>query len=62
MKKIVLILVLISAQGFAQAVSGYVFSQTTDNYTPVVGTNSTATGDDGIQNNVAFDFLLILAA
>lgn len=56
MKKIILILILISAQGFAQAVSGYVFSQTTDTYTPVVGTNSTATGDDGIENNIAFGF------
>ncbi|MFM2265984.1 MAG: hypothetical protein RLZ77_1404 [Bacteroidota bacterium] len=47
---------LISAQGFAQAVSGYLFSQTTEIYTPVVGTNSTATGDDGIQNNIPFGF------
>jgi hypothetical protein len=56
MKKIIFVLVLISAQGFAQAVSGYLFSQTTEIYTPVVGTNSTATGDDGIQNNIPFGF------
>lgn len=56
MKKILFVLVLISAQGFAQAVSGYVFSQTTEIYTPVEGTNSTATGDDGIQNNIPFGF------
>ncbi|MFY8214500.1 MAG: hypothetical protein ACOVKJ_08570, partial [Flavobacterium sp.] len=56
MKKFLLILVLISTQGFAQGVSGYVFSQTTDTYTPVVGTNSTATGDDGIQNNIPIGF------
>ena len=56
MKKLLLALVLISAQGFAQSVSGYLFSQTTEAYTAVVGTNSTATGDDGIQNNIAFGF------
>ncbi|MBU3681047.1 MAG: T9SS type A sorting domain-containing protein [Flavobacterium sp.] len=56
MKKILFVLVLISAQGFAQAVSGYLFSQTTEIYTPVAGTNSTATGDDGIQNNIPFGF------
>ncbi len=56
MKKFLLILVLISTHGFAQGVSGYVFSQTTDTYTPVVGTNSTATGDDGIQNNIPIGF------
>lgn len=56
MKKFLLIFVLISTQGFAQGVSGYVFSQTTDTYIPVVGTNSTATGDDGIQNNIPIGF------
>ena len=56
MKKLLLALVLISAQGFAQSVSGYLFSQTTEAYTAVVGTNSTATGDDGIQNNIPIGF------
>ncbi|MEN9323592.1 MAG: hypothetical protein RL699_1372 [Bacteroidota bacterium] len=56
MKKILFAILWISVQGFSQNVAGYLFTQTTETYVPVAGTNSTAVGDDGIQNNVAFGF------
>ncbi|RZJ33145.1 MAG: T9SS type A sorting domain-containing protein [Flavobacterium sp.] len=60
MKKITLTcsLLLFAVLGRAQAVSSYVFSQSTEAYTPVSGTSSTATGDDGTQNaiNIGFPF------
>lgn len=56
MKKLLFAILWISVQGFSQNVAGYLFTQTTETYVPVVGTNSTAVGDDGIQNNVAFGF------
>ncbi len=40
-----------------QQASLYSFSETTETYVPVVGTNSTATGDDGSQNAVAIPFV-----
>lgn len=56
MKKIILASLLFTIQGFSQTVSGYLFSQSTEIYTPVVGTNSTAVGDDGAQNAIPFGF------
>ena len=40
-----------------QQASLYSFSETTETYVPVVGTNSTATGDDGSENAVAIPFV-----
>ena len=40
----------------AQQVSGYLFSQSTETYFPVVGTSSTAVGDDGTENGIAIGF------
>lgn len=37
-------------------ISAYTFAETTEAYTPVVGTNSTATGDDGSQNAIPLGF------
>lgn len=56
MKRILLTLLLLSAHAYSQTVSGYLFSQSTEIYVPVVGTNSTAVGDDGVQNGIAFGF------
>ncbi len=58
MKKITFLLagLLFMTQGKAQAVSGYVFSQAAETYSAVTGTNSTATGDDGVQNNIPIGF------
>ena len=58
MKKITLFFaVLIAAitQSYAQ-VSGYSFLESTETYTPVTGTSSTASGDDGSQNGIAIGF------
>lgn len=43
---------------YCQNASDYLFSQSTEVYSPVVGINSTATGDDGSENNIpiGFDF------
>lgn len=59
MKKTTLLIFLFllsTAKNNAQEVSGYLFSQSTESYTPVVGINSSATGDDGIQNAIPLDF------
>jgi Putative metal-binding motif/Secretion system C-terminal sorting domain len=40
---------------FAQ-VSGYVFAESTETYAQITGTNSTATGDDAAQSNIAIGF------
>lgn len=58
MKKITFLLagLLFLTQGKAQAVSGYVFAQTAETYSPVVGTNATATGDDGAQDEIPIGF------
>lgn len=37
-------------------VSGYSFESSTETYTPVAGTNSTAIGDDGNQNTISLGF------
>lgn len=42
--------------GFAQQVSLYSFSESTDTYNPVNGTDVTATGDDGSQNGIPIGF------
>ena len=58
MKKITLLFVFmltIVTGSYGQAGS-YSFSESTEVYTPVVGTNSTAAGDDGIQNLVPIGF------
>ncbi|HMI08668.1 MAG TPA: GEVED domain-containing protein [Flavobacterium sp.] len=58
MKKITLLIVffIYLAESKAQAVSGYLFSQSTETYVPVVGTSSTAIDDDGTQNNIPIGF------
>ena len=58
MKKITLLVAFMLAivtGSYGQA-SSYSFSESTEVYTPVVGTSSTATGDDGIQNLVPIGF------
>ena len=58
MKKITLLLAFmlcIVTESYSQ-VSGYAFSESTESYTAVVGTASTAVGDDGIQNLVPIGF------
>lgn len=60
MKKITfLIIAFFSIHLSAQSVSGYSFTQSTETYTPVNGTNSLAVGDDGTHNYVpiGFDFI-----
>lgn len=49
-------LILLAYYGHAQPVSGYLFSQSTETYTAVSGTNSLATGDDGSENNLDIGF------
>ena len=60
MKKITFLmafLALITWQANAQQPAGnYSFTETTEVYTAVVGTNSTATGDDGSQNTITIPF------
>lgn len=48
-------LFLVNLSALAQ-VSTYSFSETTEAYVAVTGTNSTATGDDGIQNGIPIGF------
>ncbi len=59
MKKItflwVFILMVVNVS-FAQQVSLYSFSESTDTYNPVNGTDVTATGDDGSQNGIPIGF------
>lgn len=57
MKKItyLFLLFLVNLSALAQ-VSTYSFSETTETYVAVTGTNSTATGDDGIQNGIPIGF------
>ncbi|HLA55066.1 MAG TPA: GEVED domain-containing protein [Flavobacterium sp.] len=58
MKKITLFIlfILFGLQSLAQPVSGYAFAESTEVYTAVVGTNSTALGDDGSQNDIPIGF------
>lgn len=58
MKKITFLFafLLFLTESRAQAVSGYTFSQSTEAYVAVTGTNSTADNDDGIQNNIPIGF------
>lgn len=57
MKKItfLFLLFLVNISAIAQ-VSTYGFSETTETYVAVTGTNSTATGDDGIENGIPIGF------
>lgn len=58
MKKttLTLFLLLLTMLCRAQAVSDYVFSESSETYVPVSGSNSTASGDDGVQNAVPIGF------
>jgi hypothetical protein len=59
MKKITLVFFLFILNGFSsrgQSVADYVFTQSTEIYTPVIGTNVTAIGDDGSQNDIPLGF------
>jgi len=47
---------LLTISANAQSVAGYIFSESTEEYVPLEGTVSTATGDDGAQNNIALGF------
>ncbi|MBC7606119.1 MAG: T9SS type A sorting domain-containing protein [Burkholderiales bacterium] len=59
MKKTTLSIVLFlfgAVQIYAQSVSGYLFTQSSEGYSPVLGTISSANGDDGAQNALAIGF------
>ncbi len=57
MKKLLPFLLLLLSVGVkSQGVSTYGFSQSTEVYAPVIGTNSSATGDDGTQNAIPIGF------
>ena len=59
MKKITFLLVfvlMLMNVSFAQQVSLYSFSESTDSYNPVNGTIASATGDDGSQNGISIGF------
>ncbi len=56
MKKLTLLFVLLFFNATAQSVGSYLFTQSTEIYTPVVGTNSTAGGDDGIEDALPIGF------
>lgn len=49
------LLLTLSAVGYGQ-LGTYTFVESTDAYSPLGGTNSTATGDDGIQNGIPIGF------
>jgi hypothetical protein len=58
MRKITLSLLLLvfGLSAYPQSVSDYLFTESTEMYSAVNGTNSTATGDDGMQNDIAIGF------
>ena len=58
MKKITFLffLLCVIAEHHAQEVSGYIFTESTEVYSAVTGTNSTAAGDDGAQNGISIGF------
>jgi len=57
MKKITLVFFILCAFiGRAQSVSEYIFTQSTEAYTPVAGINSTAVGDDGSEDILPIGF------
>lgn len=56
MKKVLFLFLFLAQFAHSQSVGNYEFSQSTETYTPVVGTNSTATGDDGTQNGIPIGF------
>lgn len=55
-----LVLVFFAFSAKAQ-LPAYTFSETSETYTSVLGTNSTASGDDGSQNNINIGFTFNLA-
>lgn len=56
MKKTTLLLFFFILSAKAQSVGGYLFNQSTEVYSPVVGNNSTAAGDDGTQDLIPIGF------
>ena len=58
MKSITFLFFIIILNSNAQSVGGYLFDQSTEIYTPVVGNESSAGGDDGTQDliPIGFDF------
>ena len=57
MKKITFLFAICATLSIsAQSVTNYTFSESLEAYVPVAGTNSTATGDDGAQNNIDIGF------
>ncbi len=59
MKKITFLwvfILMVMNVGFAQQVSLYSFSESTDTYNPVNGTDVAATGDDGSENGIPIGF------
>lgn len=51
-----LLVALLFSKGAWSQIAGYSFTESTETYVAVTGTNSTATGDDGSQNGVAIGF------
>ena len=56
MKKITFLFLLFLSLGHAQNVSTYLFSESAENYVPVSGITSTASGDDGSENSIPIGF------
>jgi hypothetical protein len=55
----VLTIMLFFPLGLSAQVSSYSFSESTEVYTSITGTTSTATGDEGVQNGIAIGFPFI---
>jgi hypothetical protein len=53
---LILLFIFFITKANSQAVSGYLFLQSAEPYTPVVGTTATAIGDDGFQNAIPITF------
>jgi hypothetical protein len=56
LKSIIWIFVFLNFNSLGGQVNAYAFTQSTETYTQVVGTNSTATDDDGIQGPISIGF------
>ena len=56
MKKISLLFLLLVFNATAQSVGSYLFNQSTEIYTPIIGSNSSAEGDDGIEDAIPIGF------
>ena len=57
---IITVLFLLSLQSAYGQVSGYTFAESAGAYSALGGTNSTASGDDGIQNGIPIGFNFVL--